>query len=85
MSGNKRELFRTLGLLSSVGIAMVAATLIGLAIGYYLDKWLGTSPWLTLIFLAFGIIAGFRNIFILTKRALRQQEEEEDQDGEGRG
>ena len=52
---------------------MVAATLIGLATGYYLDKWLGTSPWLTLIFLVFGIVAGFRNIYILTDRELKRQ------------
>ncbi len=54
---------------------MVAASFIGLFIGYYLDKWLGTSPWMTLIWLAFGIAAGFRNIFILTRRALREQEQ----------
>lgn len=54
---------------------MVAATFIGLAIGYYLDKWLETSPWLTLGFLMLGIVSGFRNIFILTSRELRRQEE----------
>jgi len=53
---------------------MVAATFIGLAMGYYLDKWLGTDPWLTLIFLLIGIVSGFRNIFILTQRELRRQE-----------
>lgn len=60
---------------------MVAATFIGLAMGYYLDRWLGTSPWLTLIFLLFGIIAGFRNIFILTQRELKRQEDEKQDDG----
>jgi ATP synthase protein I len=63
---------------------MVAATLIGLAMGYYLDKWLETSPWFTLIFLVLGIIAGFRNIYILTERELRRQREsnsdEDDED-----
>ena len=56
---------------------MVAATFIGLAMGYYLDKWLGTDPWLTLIFLLLGIVSGFRNIFILTSRELRRQERSE--------
>ncbi len=54
---------------------MVAATFIGLAIGYYLDRWLGTTPWLTLAFLVLGIVSGFRNIFILTTRELRRQEQ----------
>lgn len=83
MPEDRSRLIRTLGFLSSVGISMVAATFIGLAMGYYLDRWLGTSPWLTLIFLLFGIIAGFRNIFILTQRELRRQDEEQRDDGEG--
>lgn len=61
---------------------MVAATFIGLAMGYYLDKWLGTSPWLTLIFLLLGIVSGFRNIYILTSRELRRQEREQAREDE---
>jgi len=64
---------------------MVASTLIGLGMGYYLDKWLGTSPWLTLIFLGFGVVSGFRNIYILTERELKRQEKENHKDGEGQG
>jgi len=86
MGEDNRQLFRSLGFLSSVGISMVAATFIGLAMGYYLDKWLDTSPWFTLIFLVIGIIAGFRNIFILTGRELRRQKDgKSDDEGEGFG
>lgn len=80
MSEERQQLFKTLGFLSSVGISMVASTFIGLAMGYYLDKWLGTSPWLTLIFLLLGIISGFRNIFILTSRELKRQQREQEND-----
>ena len=58
---------------------MVAATFIGLAMGYYLDRWLETAPWFTLIFLLIGIISGFRNVYILTARELRRQKREEQQ------
>jgi ATP synthase protein I len=85
MAEDRRQLIKSLGFLSSVGISMVAATFIGLAMGYYLDKWLGTSPWLTLIFLVFGIVSGFRNIYILTNRELKRQEEENKKDGEKHG
>jgi len=83
MDEERRELFKSLGFLSSVGISMVVSTFIGLGMGYYLDKWLGekgyhTAPWLTLIFLGFGIVAGFRNIYILTDRELRRQKKEQD-------
>ncbi len=81
MAEDKRQLIKALGFLSSVGISVVAATFIGLAMGYYLDKWLGTSPWLTLSFLGLGIIAGFRNIYILTERELRRQQKDSQDDG----
>lgn len=82
MAEDKRQLFKSLGFMSSVGISMVASTFIGLAMGYYLDRWLGTSPWCTLIFLGFGIVSGFRNIYILTERELKRQQDENQKDGE---
>ena len=81
MGDDKRQLFRSLGLLSSVGISMVAATVIGLFIGIYLDEWFGSKPWMTIIWLGIGIAAGFRNIFILTRRALRERDDSKDGDG----
>jgi ATP synthase protein I len=80
MAENRQQLIKSIGFLSGVGISLVASTLIGLFMGYYLDRWLGTGPWLTLLFLGFGIVAGFRNIFILTRRELRRQQEEQDSD-----
>jgi ATP synthase protein I len=38
-----------------------------------------------LIFLGFGIVSGFRNIYILTERELKRQQEENHKDGEGPG
>jgi len=83
MGEDRRQLIRSLGFLSGVGISLVAACMIGLAIGYYLDKWLETTPWMTLVWLGIGIIAGFRNVFILTQRELRRQKDSEDQDQDG--
>ena len=41
----------------------------GALIGWLLDRWLGTTPWLLLVFLTLGIIVAFRNIIrISTKR-----------------
>jgi hypothetical protein len=36
---------------------------------------------MTLLWLGIGIAAGFRNIFILTRRALREQGSPKDDDG----
>jgi ATP synthase protein I len=35
----------------------------GLLIGWLLDRLLGTSPWLLLVFLFLGIVVAFRNIW----------------------
>ncbi len=48
---------------SVVGIHLVTATFVGLVIGYFLDKWLGTKPVLTIVFLLFGIAAGYKNMY----------------------
>ena len=85
MAEDKRQLMRSLSFLSSIGISMVAASFIGLFIGIYLDKWLDTEPWMTMIWLGFGIAAGFRNIFVLTRRALRDQNQGEEQNPKDHG
>lgn len=54
-----------LGMAMRLGTEMVTATLIGVGMGYGLDKWLGTQPWLTLLFFLFGSVAGFRNMYRL--------------------
>jgi ATP synthase protein I len=53
-----KELLR----LSTIGVGLVAATAIGLLLGYGLDYLLGTRPWLTLTFTILGIVAGFINL-----------------------
>ncbi len=79
MAEDKRQLYKSLGFLSSVGISLVASILIGLAMGVYLDRWLDTRPLFTLIMLLIGVISGFRNVYILTTRELKRQELEEQQ------
>jgi ATP synthase protein I len=69
---------------SSVGIELGLAVGIGLLIGYYMDRWLGTEPWLMLLWLVFGLIAGFRGVVRAVARADRAAEAEEKEAGHGR-
>jgi ATP synthase protein I len=71
----EQSTWKALGELSSLGVAMVLATIIGLGGGYYADRWLGTSPWLTLIGLGFGIASGFVILFRSAKAAERSFDE----------
>ncbi len=54
-------------LASAVGLQFVFATFIGFAIGYGLDSLLGTR-FLKWIFLVFGLIAGFRELFRFARK-----------------
>jgi ATP synthase protein I len=65
------EILRQFGRLGAIGLHLVLGTFAGLAIGYFLDRALGTNPWLTLLFLGFGIAAGFVNLFRVTQRDQR--------------
>lgn len=71
MASGPDPAYKSVGELASIGVALVLATVIGLGAGYYADRWLGTSPWLTLAGLGLGIAAGFVTLFRSVKSAER--------------
>jgi ATP synthase protein I len=75
--GNSGPEWKSVGELASIGMAMVLSTVIGLGGGWALDRWLGTSPWLTLIGLGLGIAAGFVSLFRAAKAAERRLDDSE--------
>ena len=52
----------------SIAWLFPAAIVIGLGLGYWLDKVLHTWPWLTIVLGALGVIAAFVNLFRLGTR-----------------
>ena len=73
----EQSTWKALGELSSLGLAMVIATILGLAGGYYADRWLGTSPWFLLIGLGFGIAAAFMILFRSARAAERALDDDQ--------
>ena len=68
----KRETVRAikdLAYYSSLGLQVALSLFIGLFLGIWLDKVCGTQPILTLVFLGFGIAAGFKNILLVIKKS----------------
>ena len=59
-----------LGFGFKIAVDLVCAVAVGFGIGYFLDWWLGTSPWFLLIMLPFGMAAGILNVM----RAAKQEE-----------
>lgn len=56
---------------AGIGIDLVVSTVVGGVIGYFLDRWLGTSPWLLVIFLILGAVSGFLTVFRIIERGER--------------
>ena len=64
----KNEFVRALSMVSQIGLMMIACVVIGVLLGNYLDKLLGTSPWLLLVFSFLGVAAAFKSIFDYSKK-----------------
>ena len=59
---DNRRTFQQLNVALSVGMMFPVSIVIGYVMGYFLDRWLGTT-WLKILFLLFGVAAGFINLF----------------------
>lgn len=73
---DKAKLIKQIASYSTLGLEMGLSVALGVGIGYYLDKWLNTEPWLLIIFIMFGAAAGFRRLYVVAKRL--QKEDLED-------
>ena len=70
------NMVRTAWELSAGLLSFVVAIGIGWWFGTVLDRWFGTSPWLTALFTLFGVAAGVLNVSRTVSRALRQTEDQ---------
>jgi ATP synthase protein I len=66
--GNKAErrdpgASQGIGLALRIGTELVAGLAVGAGIGWLLDDWLGTRPWLMIVFFVLGSVAGMLNVY----------------------
>lgn len=59
---------RGLAFATRLGLEFVVSVIVGAVLGYGLDWWLGTLPWLTIIGLFLGAVAGFLTIYRIATR-----------------
>ncbi|HWS16338.1 MAG TPA: AtpZ/AtpI family protein [Candidatus Methylomirabilis sp.] len=76
---DRKAFFRELGKYSALGLEMALSVVIGMAIGYYLDRWLGTGPWLTVVWIALGFAAGVRSLYRAAVRSGKDLERDEEE------
>jgi len=65
---NQEEINRKSGIAYAAAFSLFAAVVTGLLIGWLLDRWLGTKPWLLVIGLALGAAAGFYELVRTTSK-----------------
>lgn len=63
----RRGLSRALSVGLNAFSEFVGAVLVGGLVGWKVDEWLGTKPWLMIVLLGLGIAAGFWNIYRVAK------------------
>ena len=56
-----------MGLAFRIGVELVAGLVVGGGIGWLLDRWLGTSPLLLIVFFFLGAAAGMLNVWRAVK------------------
>ena len=55
-----------------LGTELVAAVGVGTIIGFILDSWFGTKPWLIIVFFFIGTAAGILNVIKTAKRMQKE-------------
>ena len=55
-----------------LGTELVAAVAVGTIIGFILDSWFGTKPWLIIVFFFLGSAAGMLNVIRTAKRMQKE-------------
>jgi ATP synthase protein I len=65
---DQQETNRKTGLAYAAAISLFAAVVAGLGLGWLLDRWLGTGPWLLIAGLVLGAAAGFYEFIRATSK-----------------
>ena len=76
---DRKAFFRELAKYSALGLEMALSVVIGMGIGYYLDRWLGTGPWLMIVWIGLGFAAVVRSLYRAAVRSGKDIERDEEE------
>ena len=63
-----------MGMAFKLGTELVAAVAVGTIIGFILDRWFDTKPWLIIIFFFLGAAAGMLNVIMAAHKMQNKQD-----------
>ena len=64
----QNEFSRALSFFLQVSVTIISCIAVGIFLGWLLDRLLGTSPWLLMVFSFLGVFAAFKSIFDFAKK-----------------
>jgi ATP synthase protein I len=70
----------SMGMAMKIAVEMISALIVSGAIGWFLDQWLDTRPWLMLAMLILGSATGLWNTYRTAMRMHRQANEDDQDD-----
>jgi ATP synthase protein I len=65
---DNQEINRKSGLAYGAAFSLFSAVVAGLIVGWLLDRWLGTRPWLLVSGIVLGAVAGFYQFIRISSR-----------------
>lgn len=69
---NKVTSWRQIGLLTSIPFILALAPIVGYFLGQYLDTKFQTRPWLSIVLLGLGFVAGVRETVKIIRLSQRE-------------
>lgn len=73
--------YKSLGAFGTLGLEIVLSVLLGLWIGTKLDGWLGTSPWMAVLWFGFGCAAAVKAVHRSWRQMQAAAKREEAEEG----
>lgn len=74
LSGDQGKQARDIGTYTIIPMMMVAGPLVGYLMGKGLENMFGGTPWPSVVGMLFGLVAAFRQIFLLLARKAKEKE-----------
>jgi len=65
---DRKAISRAIGIMTQLGVTVLACMIINLLIGYWLDRWLNTAPVFLIIFTILGCVASIKAMIDLAKK-----------------
>lgn len=74
---DKLEMMKVITMFNQVAITLITTMAFSLFIGYWIDRWLSTTPIFIMIFLLIGVIAAIRNMIVMLTKGMKPKTKEE--------